>query len=283
MAGWQTGVFLQSYSLKTYFIKLPVQSLIWAQQEGPYFCVSALVPQTLPGRAGTEMCRVAEMESSGRRGQSSKERRETVSSFLHSGKEGWRVCRLIHRDNLCEEPPCLILKRLHNSFDGFERRLGKKLTSFLGLLSRVNKVQLRMFSSKRAPLPGTQRSSLWLREFNKHEEMWPVGEQRSDCAPLQREPDSSPENCHKLGPEKHSYLCREALSDQVRLSPTPEVQFASFSKNLTWAGRQEVELLMNGQSEVSWLCKLSFATAFKWPYFNYVFFLGLRFSFCAMG
>lgn len=52
------------------------------------------------------------------------------------------------------------LARLHNSFDGFEKRLGKKLTSFLILLSRVNKVQLRTFSSARAPLPRTQRSSL---------------------------------------------------------------------------------------------------------------------------
>lgn len=161
LADWQTGAFLQNYHLKTYFPKLPVQSLIWAEREGPYSCANLDFSLTSPNSAqwsryrgaqgggdgkcreeGTESCRCLSTHE---------ETRETVPSFLHSGREGRRVCRLIHRDNLREEPQCLILKRLHNSFDGFEKRLGKKLTSFLILLSRVNKVQLRTFSSERDP------------------------------------------------------------------------------------------------------------------------------------
>lgn len=51
---WETGAFLQNYSLKTDFIELSLQTLIWADQEGPYTCALALVSQTLPGGTGPE-------------------------------------------------------------------------------------------------------------------------------------------------------------------------------------------------------------------------------------
>lgn len=84
-----------------------------------------------------------------------------AARFLRSGKaDETEAPTLIHCDALCEEPHCRVLKRFHNSFDGFQKRRSKKLTSFLILLSRVNKFQLCMFFSYRPPLPGTQRSSL---------------------------------------------------------------------------------------------------------------------------
>lgn len=96
LADWQTGAFLRNHPLKTSLIqKLYSQSLIWAEHEGPYSCVSALVPGTGQRGAGAEARRVVETGSAGRRAQSPvaaspahAEGRETVPSFQHSGKEG---------------------------------------------------------------------------------------------------------------------------------------------------------------------------------------------------
>lgn len=51
-----------------------------------------------------------------------------------------KILELIHCDNLCEQALCLILKRLHNCFDTFEKRMGKKkkVDFLLILLSSVN-------------------------------------------------------------------------------------------------------------------------------------------------
>ena len=97
-ADWQTGAFLQNYHLKTYFFKLPVQSLIWAEREGPYSCANLDFSLTSTNSApwsryrgaqgggdgkcreeGTESCRCLSTHE---------ETRETVPSFLHSGRGG---------------------------------------------------------------------------------------------------------------------------------------------------------------------------------------------------
>lgn len=102
------------------------------------------------------------------------------------------------------------------------RRLGKKLTSFWSLLSRVNRVQLRTFSSEWSSHPPTPPPRFlgprdqvcdWENSINmSNVTRW------GTKIPMCFSPKGTwlfPWNCHKPGPEKHSYLCRQVLSDQV--------------------------------------------------------------------
>lgn len=131
--------------------------------------------------------------------------------LLHSRRWG-EICRLIHRNNLCEEPPCLILKRFHNSFDGFEERMSEKLTSlFWFFYPESIKFSFACLLASKPSFLGLRdqvcdgENSINMRQCD------PFGNKDANVL-LSKANLALLGNCHKPQPEKHSCLFQQALS-----------------------------------------------------------------------
>lgn len=110
-------------------------SLFLGWINGTQACVSVLAPEAPAGGPSVKEQKAAGEEECGKKGAEVTlqplETHGEVKWSIHSTQWGRRTKEAqVHAPwHLCEEPAPFILKRVHNSFDSFERRMGKKLIS----------------------------------------------------------------------------------------------------------------------------------------------------------